>query len=81
MMVRRLFWFLIGAGIAVFVYTKVRQYTKKASPDAIGQRVANTASGISGSAREFVDRLRAGMTEREDEIRETLNMPDSRSPR
>jgi Family of unknown function (DUF6167) len=81
MMVRRLFWFLIGAGVAIFVYMKIRQYLKKARPEAIGQRVANSASGVSESARNFVDRLRAGMAERETELRETLNLSDDQSPR
>jgi len=80
-MLRRLVWFVIGAGVAVFAYTKIRQYLKKASPDAIGQRVAGTAGGISESARGFIDRIRAGMAERETELRETLNLPDSRPPR
>ena len=80
-MVRRLFWFLIGAGVAIFVYMKIRQYLKKARPEAIGQRVADSASGVSESARNFVDRLRAGMAERETKLRETLNMPDDQSPR
>jgi hypothetical protein len=80
-MFRRLFWFVIGAGVAVFIYTRIRQYMKKASPDAIGQRVADTANGISDSARGFVDRIRAGMAERETELRETLNLPDSQPPR
>ena len=80
-MVRRLFWFLIGAGVAIFVYVKIRQYVKKARPEAIGQRVANSASGVSESARNFVDRLRAGMAERETELRETLNLSDDQSPR
>ena len=80
-MFRRLFWFVIGAGVAVFIYTRIRQYMKKASPDAIGQRVADTAGGISDSARGFVDRIRAGMAERETELRETLNLPDSQPPR
>jgi hypothetical protein len=75
-MFRRLFWFGIGAGVAVFVYTKLRQYMKKASPEAIGHRVADTTGGISASARGFVDRIRAGMAERETELRETLGLPD-----
>jgi hypothetical protein len=81
MMVRRLFWFLIGAGVAIFVYMKIRQYLKKARPEAIGQRVADSASGVSESARNFIDRLRAGMAERETELRETLNLSDDQSPR
>jgi hypothetical protein len=80
-MFRRLFWCVIGAGVAVLIYTRIRQYMKKASPDAIGQRVADTANGISDSARGFVDRIRAGMAERETELRETLNLPDSQPPR
>src|SRR4249919_2051226 len=50
-MVRRLLWFALGAGVAVFLVIKVRQYMKKATPEAIGQRVSDSASGISESAR------------------------------
>jgi Family of unknown function (DUF6167) len=80
-MVRRLLWFAIGAGIAIFIYTKIRQSMKKASPEALGQRVADTANGISGSAREFIDRFRTGMAERETELRETLGIPENQPPR
>jgi Family of unknown function (DUF6167) len=75
-MFRRLFWFAIGAGVAVFVSVKIRGYLKKTSPEAVGQRVAQSASSVSESARGFVDRLRAGMAERETELRETLGLPD-----
>lgn len=75
-MFRRLFWFAIGAGVAVFVLVKIRGYIKKTSPDAIGRRVAESASGVSQSAQGFVDRVRAGMAERETELRESLGLPD-----
>jgi hypothetical protein len=81
MMFRRLFWFAIGAGVAVFVLVKIRGYVKKTSPDAIGRRVAESASGVSQSAQGFVDRLRAGMAERETELRESLGLPDEQPPR
>ena len=80
-MFRRLFWFLIGAGVAIFLYLKLRDYLKRARPEAIGQRVAESASGVGESAREFIDRLRAGMAERETELRETLGLPDEQPPR
>ena len=80
-MVRRIFWFVIGAGVAIFLSIKIRQYPKKARPEAIGQRVAESASGLSDSARGFVDRVRAGMAEREEELRDTLGLPDSQPPR
>jgi hypothetical protein len=75
-MFRRLFWFALGAGIAVFMIMKIRAYLRKARPEAIGHRVAESATGISESARGFVDRVRAGMAEREPELRETLGLPD-----
>jgi len=80
-MVRRILWFVIGAGVAIFLSIKIRQYLKKARPEAIGQRVAESASGISDSARGFVDRVRAGMAEREEELRDSLGLPDSEPPR
>ena len=80
-MVRRLLWFALGAGVAVFLVIKVRQYMKKATPEAIGQRVSDSASGISESARDFVGRVRAGMAERETELRETLGLPDDQPSR
>jgi hypothetical protein len=80
-MLRRLFWFAIGAGVAIFVSIKIRDYLKKAKPEAIGQRVTETASGISESARDFVDRFRSGMAEREVELRDSLNLPENEPPR
>jgi hypothetical protein len=80
-MFRRLFWFAIGAGVAMFVLVKIRGYIKKTSPDAIGRRVAESASGVSQSAQGFVDRVRAGMAERETELRESLGLPDEQPPR
>lgn len=80
-MFRRLLWFAIGAGVAIFVWMKVRAYLTKARPEALGHRVAESASGISESARGFVDRVRAGMAERETELRESLGLPDDQPSR
>jgi hypothetical protein len=80
-MMRRILWFGVGAVVAIFLSIKIRQYLKKARPEAIGQRVADSASGISDSARGFVDRVRAGMAEREEELRDSLGLPDSEPPR
>ena len=75
-MIRRLFWFALGAGVAVFVFVKIRKALSQASPDAISQRVAGTAAGMGESARNFVDRVRAGMAEREAELRDELGLPE-----
>ena len=75
-MIRRLFWFALGAGVAVFVYVKIRDSLRRASPQAVGQRVADQAVGLGASAREFTDRVRAAMAEREAEIRTELGLPE-----
>jgi hypothetical protein len=75
-MIRRLFWFALGAGMAVFVYVKIRDSLRRASPQAVGQRVADQAVGLGASARDFTDRVRAAMAEREAEIRTELGLPE-----
>jgi hypothetical protein len=74
--IRRFFWFALGAGLAIFVFVKIRQALSKAAPDAIGQRVADSAAGVGASARDFTERVRAAMAEREAELRDELGLPE-----
>ena len=71
-MFKRVFWFAVGAGVAIFVYVKVRNYMRQATPQAIGQRVADSATDMRGRAQDFVGRVRAGMAEREAELNAAL---------
>lgn len=73
---RRVFWFSVGAGVTVFVAVKVRGYARRATPEAIGHRVAESANGLGDSVRDFTDRVRAAMAERETELRDALGLPD-----
>jgi hypothetical protein len=75
-MMRRVFWFMLGAGLAIFVFVKIRDALKKATPEALGQRVVESASGVGERAQDFAARVRAGMAERETELRETLGLPE-----
>jgi hypothetical protein len=74
--IRRFFWFALGAGVAIFVFVKIRETLSKATPDAIGHRVADTAAGVGASARDFTERVRAAMAEREAELRDELGLPE-----
>jgi uncharacterized protein HemX len=74
--IRRLFWFALGAGVAIFVFVKIRQALTKATPEAIGRRVTDGAAGVGASARDFTERLRAAMAEREAELRDELGLPE-----
>jgi hypothetical protein len=72
-MIRRFFWFAVGAGVALFVYVKIRGYLKRATPSALGSRVADSAADVGGRAQDFVGRVRAAMSEREAELREVFD--------
>ena len=86
-MIGRVFWFALGAGVAVWGVGKVRRTVQRATPEAVGQRLAGSVAGIGVSARDFTDRVRAAMAEREAELRaeldlrggsDRLGLPDSR---
>ena len=72
-MIKRFLWFALGAGVALFVYVKIRGYLRHATPSAIGSRVADSAAGVGGRAQDFVGRVRTAMTEREAELREAFD--------
>ena len=72
-MIKRFFWFALGAGVALFVYVKIRDYLKRVRPSAIGNRVADSAAGVGERAQDFVGRVRAAMSEREAELREVFD--------
>jgi hypothetical protein len=74
--IRRLVWFALGAGVAIFVFVKLRDALSKATPEALGHRVADTAAGVGASARDFTERVRAAMAEREAELRDELGLSD-----
>ena len=75
-MIKRFFWFALGAGLAVFVYLKVRDLLARAKPSALGDRAATSAAGVSERAQGFVGRVRSAAAEREAELREELDLPE-----
>ena len=80
-MIGRIFWFLLGVGFAVWVIVKLRDTLRRASPEAVGQRVAASAAGVGATARDFTDRVRAAMAEREAELREAFDTDGTSSDR
>ena len=86
-MIGRVFWFTLGAGVAVWAAGKVRRTVAQATPQVVGQRLVGSVAGLGGTARDFTDRVRAAMAEREAELRaeldlrggsDRLGLPDSR---
>ena len=69
---KRLLW--LGAGLAVGALV-VRKLTRKANeftPTGIAASLSESAGGLVESLRSFVDDVRAGMAEREQEIHEAF---------
>jgi Family of unknown function (DUF6167) len=70
--VSRLFWLTVGATAGVIVVRKVTKAAQAFTPAGL----ANTAGGFGESIRYFADQVRAGMVEREAELRDALGIDD-----
>ena len=63
---RRGFWFVAGAGAGVYVVVKARRAAEIFTPDGLRDRL----DGLQVGAQLFAEEVRAGMNEREAELRE-----------
>jgi hypothetical protein len=63
-------WFVAGAGVGVYAMVKARRAAEAFTPDGMRDRLA----GLSVGAHLFAEELRAGMDEKENELRERLGL-------
>jgi hypothetical protein len=68
--VRRIFWMAVGATAGILVVRKVTKTAHAFSPAGLADR----AGGLGDSIRYFADQVRAGMAEREAELRDALGL-------
>jgi hypothetical protein len=68
--VRRGFWFVAGAGAGVYVMIRARRAAEAFTPDGLRDR----AAGLGVGAHLFAEEVRAGMAERETELRDRLGL-------
>jgi hypothetical protein len=64
------FWFVAGAGAGVYVMIRARRAAETFTPDGLRDRMA----GLSVGAHLFAEEVRAGMVERETELRDRLGL-------
>lgn len=76
---KRLFWIALGATAGILVARKITQSARNLTPDGAADRVAGALSGLTQAFREFADDVRAGMAERDMELREALGIADNGS--
>jgi hypothetical protein len=86
-MFRRLFWFFSGAAAGVWATTKVNRAVRRLSPDSLAATAADKALETGARLRLFAQDVRAGMTEREIELKDALGLepaegglPEQRRP-
>ncbi len=65
-----MFWLALGATAGVLVVRKVTKTAQSFTPAGL----ANRAGGLGDSLRYFADQVRAGMAEREAELRDALGI-------
>jgi hypothetical protein len=66
----RLFWVALGATTGAMVVHKVTRTAAAYTPAGLGRGIRE----LGDSVRYFAEEVRAGMTEREDELREALGL-------
>lgn len=75
---RRLFWVALGATAGVLVVRKLTRMAHNVTPEGASDRVSEAVSGLGQAIRDFADDVRAGMDEREADLRLALGItPES----
>lgn len=69
---RRLFWLGIGVAVGVIVVRKATRTAQAYTPAGIASTLTESAGGLVESLRSFVEDVRVGMAEREQEIHQAF---------
>jgi hypothetical protein len=75
--VNRVFWFAVGAGSGVYAAVKTRRAARRLTPQDLSDQVGAAGVGL----RLFADEVRAGMADKETQLRQELGLPHPDSPR
>jgi F0F1-type ATP synthase membrane subunit a len=74
---RRIFWLVVGVAVGVYAVTRLKKRAQQLAPDSLQQSAEKVASAI----RHFGDEVRAGMAERETELRDALGIDTAANER
>ncbi len=67
---KRIFWLIIGIAVGVYAVTRLKKRAQVLAPESLQASADKMASAI----RHFGDEVRAGMAERETELRDALGI-------
>ena len=74
---KRLLWLIVGILVGVYAVTRLKKRAQQLAPEGLQQSAEKVASAI----RHFGDEVRAGMAERETELRDALGIDTEPSER
>ena len=69
---KRLLWLGVGLAVGAVVVRRLTQKANQFTPSGIATSLSESAGGLVESVRSFVEDVRAGMTEREQQIHEAF---------
>ena len=69
---KRLLWLGVGLAVGALVVRKLTRKANEFTPSGIATSLSQSAGGLVESVRSFVDDVREGMTEREEQINEAF---------
>ncbi len=73
-MTRRLFYIALGATVGVLVVRRATAAAAKLTPAGMAGGLTGALGGLSEAIRDFGTEVRAGMAEREDDLRTQLGL-------
>lgn len=73
---RKLFWILVGAVLAVVVITRGRSLLHKVTPAGIAEQVERKGQDAAAGLGDFLATVKTSMAAREAELREELGIPE-----
>ncbi|GIM97720.1 hypothetical protein [Paractinoplanes toevensis] len=69
---KRLLWLGVGLAVGALVVRKLTRKANEFTPSGIATSLSQSAGGLVESMRNFVDDVRDGMTEREQQIQQAF---------
>lgn len=69
-MIKRILWFVIGTAVGIYAVTRLKKRAQVLAPESLQA----TAEKLAVAIRHFGDEVRAGMTEREAELKDALGI-------
>lgn len=74
---KRVFWIALGATAGILIARQITKAARNLTPDGAASRVAGAIGGLTQAFREFADDVKAGMAERDIELREALGIAEN----